>query len=133
MSVVDHTGGSPGGTNGIALGVDAIEEFSVLTANYSAEYGRTGGGVINAITRSGTNEFHGAAYWFLRDEGLDARGFFDQTIPPFHRNQFGASAGGPIQKDKTFFFADYEGFRQNLGLTTVNNVPSADARNGIIQ
>jgi outer membrane receptor protein involved in Fe transport len=132
ISVVDHTGGSPGGTNGIALGVDAIEEFSVLTANYSAEYGRTAGGVINAITRSGTNQFHGDAYWFLRDEGLDARGFFDQSIPPFHRNQFGASAGGPIQKDKTFFFADYEGFRQNLGLTTVNNVPSADARNGII-
>lgn len=132
ISIVDYAGGSPGSALGVALGVDAIGEFSVLTANQSAEYGRTAGGVINAISKSGTNQFHGDAYWFLRDEGLDARNFFDGNLPPFHRNQFGASAGGPIQKDKTFFFADYEGFRQALSAANVDIVPSADARNGIV-
>ena len=132
ISAVDYAGGSPGGVIGVTLGVDAIAEFSVLTSNSSAEYGKTSGGVINAITRSGTNQLHGDAYWFLRDEDFDARQFFDATLPPFHRNQFGGSAGGPIQKDKTFFFADYEGFRQDLSTTRVDNVPSADARNGIL-
>jgi hypothetical protein len=132
ISIVDYAGGSPGSALGVALGTDAVEEFSVSTSNQSAEYGRTSGGVINAITRSGTNRFHGDAYWFLRDEGLDARNFFDTSLPPFHRNQFGASAGGPIQKDKTFFFADYEGFRQSLGAANLDIVPSADARNGIV-
>jgi hypothetical protein len=132
VSVVDYSGGSPGSVLGVSLGVDAIAEFSVLTANQSAEYGRTAGGVVNAITRSGTNQFHGDAYWFLRDEGLDARNYFDQTTVPFHRNQFGGSVGGPIQKDKTFFFVDYEGLRSSTGVTNINNVPSQDARNGIL-
>jgi hypothetical protein len=134
ISTVDATAGSPGSVLGVALGVDAIGEFSVLTSNYSAEYGRTAGGVVNAITKSGNNSFHGSAFWFIRDEGFDARNFYDPpgSIPPFHRNQFGGSGGGPIQKNKTFFFADYEGFRQNLGLTAVNNVPSDNARNGIL-
>jgi hypothetical protein len=133
VSIVDYAGGSPGSVAGIALGVDAIAEFSVLTSNYDAEYGRTSGGVINAITKSGTNQIHGDAYWFLRDEDFDARNFFDKSsIAPFHRDQFGASVGGPIRKDKTFFFFDYEGLRQSLGVTNVDKVPSADARNGII-
>lgn len=132
ISIVDAMGGAPGSVASVALGVDAIAEFSVLTSNYSAEYGRTSGGVINAITRSGTNDWHGTAYWFLRDEGLDAKSFFDSTRLPFHRNQFGGSVGGPIKKDKTFFFADFEGFRQGLEITNVNRVPSQDARNGII-
>jgi hypothetical protein len=132
ISIVDYAGGSPGSALGVALGVDAIAEFSVLTSNYSAEYGRTSGGVVNAITKSGANQFHGDAYWFLRDRKLDARNYFDTTKPPFHRNQFGASLGGPIQKDKTFFFFDYEGFRESLGTSNVDLVPSADARNGII-
>lgn len=132
ISIVDYAGGSPGSVLGIALGVDAVAEFSVLTANQSAEFGRTAGGVVNAVTRSGTNRFHGDAYWFMRDEDFDARGFFDTSTPPFHRNQFGASAGGPIQKDKTFFFGDYEGFRQDLAATVIDKVPSTDARNGII-
>jgi hypothetical protein len=132
ISIVDYAGGSPGSVAGVALGVDAIAEFSVLTSNYDAEYGRTSGGVINAISKSGSNGFHGDAYWFLRDEDFDARNYFEKTIAPFHRNQFGASAGGPIQKDKTFFFADYEGLRQSLGVTNVDKVPSQDARNGII-
>src|ERR1700730_5821352 len=133
ISIVDYAGGSPGSALGVALGADAVEEFSVSTSNQSAEYGRTSGGVVNAITRSGTNAFHGSVYEFLRNSALDARNFFDPAkIPPFRRNQFGASAGGPIQKDKTFFFADYEGFRQALGVTNLDFVPSADARNGIL-
>src|SRR6266446_5835071 len=132
ISLVDYSGGAPGSVLGITLGVDAIGEFSVLTSNYSAEYGRTSGGVLNAVTRSGKNQFHGDAYWFIRDEGFDARGYFDtSSVPPFHRNQFGASAGGPIFKDKTFFFANYEGYRQTLANTNADKVPSADARNGI--
>jgi hypothetical protein len=133
VSIVDYANGAPGSVLGVALGVDAIAEFSVLTANYSAEYGRTSGGVINAITKSGANTFHGDAYEFIRNSALDARNFFDgASIPPFRRNQFGGSVGGPIQKDKTFFFADYEGLRQFLGETQVDNVLSQDARNGII-
>src|ERR1700752_702809 len=132
ISIVDYAGGSPGSALGVALGTDAVEEFSVSTSNQAAEYGRTAGGVINAITRSGTNQIHGDAYWFIRDEGFDARNFFDNSLPPFHRNQFGASVGGPIQKDKTFFFVDYEGLRQTLGATSVDIVPSSDARNGIV-
>jgi len=132
ISIVDYANGSPGSVLGVTLGVDAIAEFSVLTSNYSAEYGRTSGGVVNAVTRSGTNQIHGDAYWFLRNKSLDASNYFDVTKPPFHRNLFGASVGGPIRKDKTFFFANYEGFRQDVSNTTIANVPSQDARNGIL-
>lgn len=131
ISVNDYSNGSPGSVQGAQLGVDAIQEFSVLTANYEAEYGRTSGGVVNAVTRAGTNSLHGSAYWFLRDEGLDARNFFDPiTIPPFHRNQFGGAAGGPIRRNRTFIFGDYEGIRQTKGLTGDSTVPS-DAARGI--
>ena len=132
ISINDYANGGPGSVFGGTLGVDAIEEFSVLTSNYSAEYGRTSGGVINGITRTGTNQFHGDAYEFLRNSSLDARNFFDgPKIPSFGRNQFGVSAGMPIRKDRTFIFADYEGERQFLGSTNVDNVPSIDFRNGI--
>jgi hypothetical protein len=132
ISAVDALGGSPSSAAGVSLGVDAIGEFSVLTSNYSSQYGRTAGGVVNAITKSGTNAFHGDAYWFLRDEGFDAKTFPDTVIAPFHRNQFGGSLGGPIQKNKTFFFVDYEGHRENRGVTAPNFVPSDDARNGLL-
>jgi len=133
ISVVDYSGGAPGSVAGFALGVDAISEFSVITSNQSAEYGRTSGGVVNAITRSGTNQLHGDAYGFLRSASLDTRNYFDgATIAPFHRSQLGGAAGGPIQRDKTFFFADYEVFRQGLGINDVDKVPSQDARNGIL-
>jgi len=137
INVNDYTNGGPGSVvQGVTLGVDAVQEFSVLTANYNAEYGRTSGGVINAVSRSGTNQFHGNGYEFLRNSALDAANFFDgfsnTPKPPFKRNQFGASAGGPIRKDRTFIFGDYEGIRQNKGVTTLADVPSADARNGII-
>jgi carboxypeptidase family protein/TonB-dependent receptor-like protein len=133
MSVVDYANSGPGSVAGGALGVDAIQEFSVLTTDYGAEYGRTSGGIINAITKSGTNQYHGSAYWFLRDEGLDAKNYFDNPlaeIPRFHRNQFGSSFGGPIRKNKVFIFADYEGIRQSQGLTFSDTVPSAAARSG---
>ena len=130
ISINDYSNGAPGSVLGDNLGVDAVEQFSVLGSNYPAQYGRTSGGVINAVTRSGTNAFHGSVYEFLRNSSLDARNFFDIKIPPFRRNQFGGSLGGPIQKDRTFFFADYEGLRQSLGVTTVDTVPSLTARNG---
>ena len=129
VSLNDYSNGAPGSVLGGSLGVDAIQEFSVLTSNYSAEYGKTSGGVVNAITRSGTNKFHGSGYEFVRNSALDARNFFDQgSIPPFTRNQFGGTFGGPIFKDKTFFFADYEGIRQNKGITNLTTVPSLTAR-----
>src|SRR6516165_10566473 len=130
ISINDFSNGGPGSILGGNLGVDAIEEFSVLTSNYSSEYGKTAGGVVNAVTRSGTNQFHGTAYEFLRNNALDARNFFDSTIPPFRRNQFGAGAGGPIRKDRAFFFGDYEGVRQSKGITQFDTVPSAAARAG---
>jgi outer membrane receptor protein involved in Fe transport len=130
ISINDHANAGPGSVLGGNLGVDAVEEFSVLTSNYSAEYGRTSGGVVNATTRSGTNQFHGGVYEFLRNNALDARNFFDGNIPPFRRNQFGASAGGPIRKDRTFVFGDYEGVRQSKGFTQVDTVPSPAARAG---
>ncbi|MBZ5643645.1 MAG: TonB-dependent receptor [Acidobacteriia bacterium] len=134
ISENDYSNSSPGSVTGGAAGVDAIAEFSVVTTNYSAEYGRTSGGVINAITRSGTNQFHGDVYEFLRNSALDAPNFFDAggKVPPFRRNQFGASGGAPIIKNKTFVFGNYEGLRQSLGTTFKDIVPSAAARNGQI-
>src|SRR5580765_4268335 len=111
VSLNDYANGAPGSVLGGSLGVDAIQEFSVLTSNYSAEYGKTSGGVVNAITRSGTNQIHGSAYEFLRNNHMDARNFFDEPgkpTPPFKRNQFGGALGGPIVKNHTFFFVDYE-------------------------
>jgi hypothetical protein len=130
ININDYSNAGPGSILGGNLGVDAIQEFNVFTINPGAQYGRTSGGVISAITRSGTNDFHGNAYEFLRNDALDARNFFDTAKPPFRRNQFGASAGGPIQKDKTFIFGDYEGIRQTLGATVVDTVPTAAARAG---
>ena len=133
ISINDYSNGGPGSVLGQNLGVEAIQEFSVLTSNYSAEYGKTSGGVVNAISRSGTNRFHGSVYEFLRNSALDSPGYFDGGVsPPFRRNQFGASAGGPIRKDRTFVFGDYEGIRQSLGTTTSSGVPSANARVGIL-
>ena len=131
VSLNDYAGSGPASVLGVALGVDAIEEFSVVTNNAPADYGKTSGGVINAVTRAGTDQFHGSAYEFFRNSALDARNFFDPaTIPPFKRNQFGASLGGFLRRDRTFFFVDYEGVRQGLGVTTVDTVPSAHAHSG---
>src|SRR5689334_4768910 len=132
LVVNDQTNNSPGSALGGNMGVDAIREFSVLTNTYSAEYGRSSGGVINAITKSGTNTLHGTAFYFHRNSALDARNFFDITKPPFRRHQFGGSAGGAIQKDKLFFFSSYEGLRQFLSLSQSANTLSPNARNGIL-
>ena len=130
ISVNDYANGSPGSALGVSLGVDAVEQFTVLTSNYPAQVGRSSGGVVGASTRMGTNSFHGDAFEFLRNSALDARNFFDAAKPPFRRNQFGASAGGPIRKDHTYIFGDYEGLRQSLGVSQVDTVPSAAARAG---
>jgi hypothetical protein len=130
ISVVDYANEGPGNVLGASLGVDAIQEFSVITTNYTAEYGRASGAVINAITKSGTNQFHGDAFLFYRDKIFDAKNFFDTSLPPFHRSQFGGSVGGPIKKDKTFFFVSYEGIRQDKSFSFHNFVPSQAARSG---
>lgn len=133
ISINDYSNGGPGSVIGGNLGVDAIQEFSVLTGNYSAEYGKTSGGVVNAISRSGTNLFHGSLYEFLRNSALDSPGYFeDGQVPPFRRNQFGAAAGGPIRKDHLFVFGDYEGIRQSLGTAVPNTTLSDNARLGIL-
>ena len=117
--VNDYSNAGPGSVLGENLGVDAIQEFSVLTSNYSAEYGFTSGGVINAVTRSGTNSFHGTAFDFIRNDAFDAPNYFNNALnlpkQPLTQNQFGASGGYRILKDKVFFFADYEGVRQAKG------------------
>jgi len=134
ISVNDYANSGPGNVIGAALGVDAIQEFSVLTGGFSAEYGKATGGVVNAITKSGTNAFHGDVYEFIRNSALDSRDYFSRSgntpLAQFRRNQFGAAAGGPIVKDKTFIFGDYEGFRQAKGITTTVTVPSDSARAG---
>ena len=136
ISINDFNNAAPGSVLGGDLGVDAVQEFSVITSNVSAEYGKTSGGVINAITKSGTNQFHGSVYEFLRNDKLDAANFFENAggIPKaaFRQNQFGVSAGAPIKKDKLFIFGDYEGLRYSKGIPTSITVPSNDARGGIL-
>ncbi len=130
-NVNDYAGGGPGSVLGLSLGVDAVEEFSVISSKAPANYGMTSGGVTNAVTRAGGNQIHGSAYQFLSNSALDARNFFDGDMPPpFRRNQFGGAVSGPIKRQKTFFFVNYEGIRLDLGATTVNTVPSASARAG---
>jgi hypothetical protein len=130
IDINDYSNGAPGGASGLNLGVDGVQEFSVLTSNYTAEYGRTSGAVINAITKSGTNELHGTAFLFDRDKIFDAKNFFDPVgpIPPFRRVQFGGSGGTAIIKDKTFVYGTYEGVRQNQPLSKTIRVPDAAAR-----
>ena len=113
---------------------DAIAEFRVITSNFSAEYGRAGGGIVNAVMRSGTNRFHASAWEFLRNTDLNAVGFFKPATgkPSLHRNQFGAAIGGPFIKNKLFFFADYEGYRQTQGYVNYYSVPSTSDRQGIL-
>ncbi|HEY1215606.1 MAG TPA: carboxypeptidase regulatory-like domain-containing protein, partial [Bryobacteraceae bacterium] len=112
--------------------VESVQEFKVLTGTYSAEFGR-GAGVVTTQTRSGSNQFHGSAFEFLRNSYLDARNYFNargQQQTPYRRNQFGGSLGGPILKNKTFFFADYYGWREIKGQTFINTVPTAQERTG---
>lgn len=126
----DLYGRSVGSTAGVMLGVDAVREFRILTNSYSAEYGQAMGGVVVAVTRSGTNEVHGSAFFFHRNDNLDARNFFDLRKPEFRRHQFGFTAEGPIRRDRTFVFGVAEWFRQLKGFTRVARVPSLAARRG---
>ncbi len=109
---------------------DAIQEFKVQTESFSAVFGKNGGSTINLVTKSGTNDIHGNAFEFLRNNHLDARNFFDQTRPSFQRNQFGAYVGGPIKKNKTFFFGGYDAERVRKGLTYVDTIPTPLMRTG---
>lgn len=120
-------------TFGVTPPVDAIQEFDVLTSVYDASFGRNAGGQVNVVLKSGTNALHGSAYEFFRNGALDATNFFapaNEPKPQYQRNQFGASLGGPIRRNRTFFFADYEGRRVREGITQVSNVPTLAERTG---
>jgi len=121
----------PGGPAGAQLGVEAVREFRVVLNTYSAEYGRNGGANVQFVTKSGTNSLHGSAFEFFRNAALDAANYFDTlSKPPYERNQFGVTLGGPIVKDHTFFFINYEGLRERKGITTNISVPDDNARQG---
>jgi len=124
---------TPGGASGELLGVDAVRELNVLTDTYGAEYGKRAGAQVSIVTQAGTNALHGTVFEFLRNSALDARNFFDQAaVPPFRRNQFGGSLGGPLKKNRLFLFGNYEGFRQALALSSVSVVPDLEARQGLL-
>ena len=134
LNGIEYTGASlinvtPGGTSGQLLGVEAVREFNAVTDSYGANYGKRTGAQVSIITASGTNQVHGSVYEFLRNSALDARNYFDQAeIPAFQRNDFGVALGGPLRHDKLFGFANYEGYRQHLGLSDVTFVPDAASR-----
>ncbi len=138
LNGVEYTGASlinntPGGTSGQLLGIDGVREFNVVSDSYSAAYGKREGAQISIVTASGTNTLHGSAYEFLRNSVFDARNYFDQArIPNFQRNDFGGALGGPLRRDKLFLFGNYEGYRQNLGISAVTLVPDSQARQGIV-
>ena len=114
----------------IRVPVDAVNEFRILTLNAPAEYGNTSGATTSVVTKSGSNAFHGDVYDFLRNNAFDARNFFASITEPLHRNQYGATLGGPLRKDKDFFFAYYEGQRDAEGKTQAAIVPTAAERTG---
>ncbi|MBK7993588.1 MAG: TonB-dependent receptor [Blastocatellia bacterium] len=131
-TINDALNTTPGNAQGLLLGVETIKEFRVLTNTYGAEYGRSSGGVFVAATKSGSNQFHGSIFNFLRNDTLDARNFFDKEKPEFRRNQFGATVGGAIIKNRTFFFGSYEGLREFKGISRVSIVPDDQARLGVL-
>jgi Carboxypeptidase regulatory-like domain/TonB-dependent Receptor Plug Domain len=138
LNGVEFTGAAennmqPGGTSQELLGVDAVREFNVLHDTYGAEYGKRPGAQVLIVTQGGTNQLHGALYEFLRNNAFDSPNYFDKgSAPPFQRNQFGGALGGPIQRDETFFFGNFEGLTQHLHQTGVALVPDTNARNGML-
>ncbi len=134
LNGIEYTGASlinvtPGGTSGQLLGIDGIREFNVVTDTYSAAYGKRDGGQISIVTTGGTNALHGSVFEFARNSFFDARNYFDGArVPEFQRNDFGAALGGPLHKNKAFLFANYEGYRQNLGASLVTLVPDNASR-----
>src|SRR5262245_26952050 len=145
MNGMDYVGNNAGGTytapqgiSGFLLGVDAVREFNVLGHTYGAEYGKRAGAQVTIVTTSGTNQWRGSVFEYLRNNVLDTRNFFDVAnapnptpVPQFQRNQFGGAMGGPIRKDKMFFFGNYEGFRERLGVSQYGFVPSLQVRQGL--
>ncbi len=132
-NIADVADKSPSSVAGVMLGVDAIQEFSVQTQGYSAEYGRAAGGVVSAVTKSGSNSLHGTAFEFARNSAMDAANFFDRgEKQPFKRNQFGGTAGGPIVRNRLFYFGSYEGLRQQLAQTMSARLPNQAAHNGFL-
>jgi carboxypeptidase family protein len=135
---IDTTDAEMGNVQFWNFNLDAIAEFKVLQNNYSAEFGQGAGTITQIVTKTGTNQFHGSAFEFVRNSAFDARNFFSNgpglagQVPPFQRNEFGGTFGGPIKKDKTFFFVEYAGFRQRLGEPTNMAVPTADERQGVV-
>ena len=122
---------NPSSEGDTTLGVEGIKEYKVITTNFQAEYGVTMGSQTVMVSSNGTNQFHGDVFYFIRNSALDAKNFFDlhnAPIPEFQKNNFGGTFGGPIKKDKTFFFVVYEGLRQNQGITNLDNVPSPGCR-----
>jgi hypothetical protein len=134
LNGIEYTGASlinvtPGGTSGQLLGIDGIREFNVVTDTYSAAYGKRDGAQISIVTTGGTNSVHGSIFEFARNSFFDARNYFDGArIPEFQRNNYGAALGGPLSKDRAFLFANYEGYRQNLGESLVTLVPDNASR-----
>ena len=134
VNINDYANGGPGSVSSVTLGVDAVQEFSVITSDAPAQYGRMSGGVINSISRSGTSKFHGSAYDFLRNSYFDSRSYFDPLAgePSFRRNQLGGTIGGPIIRDHTFFFFNFETLRLAQGVSTQSTVLSPNARTGLV-
>jgi hypothetical protein len=136
MDATDPVWGfSPAGASGFFLGLNELSEVRVLTQTFNAEYGGHGGAVIEMITKSGGNQFHGSLWELHRDASLDAKNYFDLSanpIPPFVRNQFGAGIGGPLKRDRTFFFANYEGFREVEASLAISTAPDALAHEGLL-
>jgi hypothetical protein len=129
----DMTNGPAGSAAGTALGMDTVQEFRVETNAYSAEFGRMAGGQVNVLTKAGTNAVRGTAFEYHRNDALDAKNYFDVgDQPPFTRNQFGGTVGGPLKQDKLFYFLGYEGLRENLGRTITSSVPDENARRGLL-
>ena len=136
MDATDPVWGfSPAGASGFFLGLNELSEVRVLTQTFNAEYGGHGGAVINMVTKSGSNEFHGSLWELHRDASLDAKNYFDlgaSPIPPFVRNQYGAGIGGPLKRNRTFFFVNYEGFRQVQAPSAIATVPDPLAHQGLL-
>ena len=133
-NIADISDKAPSSVAGVLLGVDTVQEFSVQTHGYSAEFGRAAGGIISAVTKSGTNDFRGTLFEFHRNSSFDAAGYFDAGGEPakFRRNQFGGTLGGPIMRNRLFFFGSYEGLRERLGTTRFARLPNANAHRGFL-
>src|SRR3970040_2284473 len=138
VSNADQAGNSQTAT-GAYSGAETVQEFQIITNNYSAEYPSKPGAIVSAVTKSGTNQFHGSLFEFLRNDNMDAfqweskaRGGADPQKPDFRRNQFGGSLGGPIFRDKTFFFGSYEGLRESIGENQEEVLPTVRGRQGFL-